>query len=71
MVIGGGGPVGKTLRRLALRDRQQQNAGALGDDGKVSPASQGRAARIALGIDIWNFEDSVAISAMLVPFSDR
>jgi hypothetical protein len=52
MVTGGGGPVGKTLRRLALRDLQQQNAAPLGDDGKVSPASQGRAARIALGIEI-------------------
>ena len=71
MVIGGGGSVGKTLRRLALRDRQQKNAAALGDDGKVSPASQGRAARIALGIEIWNFDNRVAVSGAIMRLLDR
>lgn len=33
---------------------------------KVSPASQFRAVRVAFGIDIWNFEDRVAVSAMVL-----
>jgi hypothetical protein len=37
----------------------------------VSPASQCWAARIALGIEIWNFEDRVAVSAMVIPSLDR
>jgi hypothetical protein len=38
---------------------------------KVSPASQCCAARIALGIEIWNFEDRVAVSDMIIRLLDR
>jgi hypothetical protein len=34
---------------------------------KVNPASQRWAVRIALGMEIWNFEDKVAVSAISYP----
>jgi hypothetical protein len=38
---------------------------------KVNPASQCWAVRIALGIEIWNFEDRVAVSVTIILLLDR
>ena len=38
---------------------------------KVNPASQCCAVRIALGIEIWNFEDRVAVSAIILRLDYR
>ena len=38
---------------------------------KVRPASQCWAARIALGIEIWNFDDRVAVSLIVILQLDR
>lgn len=42
-----------------------------GMNAKVRPASQCWAVRIAFGIEIWNFDDSVAVSDIVVPFLER
>ena len=64
-------PLSDSRKLGSLRHRHKQHALPLRNEGKLLAGLPLLLVRTVFGIEIWNFADSVAVSAMILPGSNR